>query len=167
MSLEEFKNKTWQTPVAKDISQEQLQRLIDILDIDDFQTVIIVNTASECGFTRQYADLQKFYNDNKDNGLLVVAQPSNNFGQQEPGEDNEIKEFCNTTFGVTFPILPKADVVNENSTELYNLLAEITGQRPMWNFHKYIISKKLNKLISTNHFNEIDERFINDVKATL
>ena len=79
MSLDEFKNKTWQTPVAKDINQEQLQQLVSMLGTEDFETVIIVNTASACGFTRQYADLQKFYNDNKDNGLLIVAQPSNNF----------------------------------------------------------------------------------------
>jgi len=166
MGYDEFKQTTWQDNSVKQLDQADI-KIYDLLKDFDFSVAVIVNTASDCGFTRQYKELQELYAAFKDKGLIVIAQPSNNFDQQEPGSDSEIKQFCETQYGVSFPLMPKADVVGETATELYKTLIDITGQGPKWNFHKYVISKKFNRIYSRNHFTEIDEQFIKDIQGLL
>ena len=117
----------------------------EILDLSEFknQTILLVNVASNCGFTKQYADMQKLYEKYMDKGLVVLAVPSNQFGGQEPGNNNEIKDFCETNFGITFPITSKYDVKGKNAHPIYLWAKENYGNSavPKWNFHKILINK--------------------------
>lgn len=109
------------------------------------KAVLLVNTASFCGFTPQYEGLQKLWTDYKEKGLVVLGVPANDFGEQEPGDEGKIKEFCEVNFQVDFPMTKKM-IVNgtEGTAEIYDWLAEELGDasRPKWNFHKYLISPK-------------------------
>jgi glutathione peroxidase len=108
------------------------------------KVVMIVNVASKCGFTKQYTDLQKLYEANKDKGFVILAFPCNNFGGQEPGTIEEIQEFCSTKFNVTFPIMDKIDVKGEKQHPLYAALTAKDGPLPgdvKWNFGKFLIGK--------------------------
>ena len=103
----------------------------------------MVNVASNCGFTKQYTDLQKIWDDYKDKGLTVIGVPSNQFGSQEPGSNEDIKEFCKVNFNVTFPMTDKIDVKGNNAHPLYKWAFENHGKSavPKWNFHKILIDK--------------------------
>jgi len=101
--------------------------------------ILIVNTASECGYTPQYADLQELHQMMGDQ-LTILGFPANNFGGQEPGADDEIAAFCERNFGVTFTLFSKLDVVGKNQHPLFKYLEERTSQAPTWNFCKYLIS---------------------------
>lgn len=103
--------------------------------------VVVVNTASECGFTPQYADLETLWRRYRDRGLVVLGVPSNDFGAQEPGEEAEIKEFCESTYGVDFLLTAKQKVVGGDAHPFYRwVVAELgEGAAPQWNFHKYLI----------------------------
>ncbi len=105
--------------------------------------VLLVNVASACGFTPQYAGLQKLHEKYGSKGLVVLGVPSNDFGAQEPGSEKEIKQFCETSFGVTFPMAGKEHVIGGNAHPLYRWIAQKLGEggAPRWNFHKYLISK--------------------------
>jgi len=107
------------------------------------KAILLVNTASKCGFTPQYEGLQKLWSTYKDKGLIVLGVPSNDFGAQEKGTEEEIKKFCTINFDVDFPMTKKM-VVNggKGNAEMYDWLAEELGDasRPKWNFHKYLIS---------------------------
>ena len=107
------------------------------------QTLLLVNVASNCGFTKQYDDLQKLYDTFKDKGLVVVGIPSNQFGAQEPGNNSEIKDFCETNFNITFPMTGKYDVKGNNAHPIYLWAKETYGKSaiPKWNFHKILINK--------------------------
>lgn len=110
--------------------------------------VVILNTASKCGYTPQYADWEKFYKANKDK-VVVLGFPANNFAGQEPGSNEEIASFCQKNYGVTFPMFEKVDVVGSNQAPLYKWLTtkELNGwneQAPKWNFCKYVIDEKGN-----------------------
>ena len=108
--------------------------------------ILIVNTASKCGFTPQYADLQKLYEKYKDK-LVIVGFPANDFGGQEPGTNTEIKEFCQKNYGVTFPLAAKSDVVGDNTSPLFKYLTEeavkLGTPAPVikWNFTKFLIDE--------------------------
>ena len=104
------------------------------------KALLVVNTASQCGFTPQYEGLQSVWEEYKDKGLMVIGIPSNNFGSQEPGQEGEVKEFCETTFGINFPMTSKVDVKGENAHPFYKWLKAEYGKSPKWNFHKYLIS---------------------------
>jgi glutathione peroxidase len=106
------------------------------------KALLVVNTASECGFTKQYADMQTLYDRYKDKGLVVIAIPSNDFGGQEPLDNAEIQTFCETNFNVTFPIMNKVAVKGENAHPFYAHINKILpfSATPKWNFHKYLIS---------------------------
>ena len=123
----------------KDISGEELN-----LSAFKGKTVLLVNVASKCGFTKQYSDLQSLYEKYKDQGLVVVGVPSNQFGGQEPGSNKEIKDFCETNFNITFPMTDKVDVKGENVHKLYAWAKENHGSStvPKWNFHKILINKE-------------------------
>ena len=108
--------------------------------------LLIVNTASKCGFTPQYADLQKLYDKYKDK-LVIIGFPANDFGAQEPGTNSEISEFCKKNYGVTFPLAAKSDVVGENTSPLFKYLTEeaikLGTPAPVikWNFTKFLIGR--------------------------
>ena len=105
------------------------------------KVLLIVNTASYCGYTPQYEALEALYRKYKDRGLVVVGFPSNDFGRQEPGSNNEIAEFCRTTYGVQFPMFEKSSVARLDANALYVELAKESGAAPKWNFHKYVVDR--------------------------
>jgi glutathione peroxidase len=104
------------------------------------KVLLIVNTASYCGYTKQYEALEAMYRRYKDRGLVVVGFPSNDFSQ-EPGNNKEIAEFCRTTYGVQFPLYEKTTVSQPARNPLYGELAKATGKAPQWNFHKYVVDR--------------------------
>nr|WP_243288498.1 glutathione peroxidase [Geothrix terrae] len=104
------------------------------------KVVLAVNVASECGFTPQYAGLQKLYADYKDRGLVVLGFPCNQFGAQEPGTAAQIESFCQKNYGVTFPLYEKLDVKGAHQAPVYQFLTAKHGE-PAWNFHKYLVGK--------------------------
>jgi len=108
------------------------------------KAVLLVNVASKCGFTKQYADLQILFDQYKDEGLVVIGVPSNQFGGQEPGTNKEIKDFCETNFNITFPLTDKVNVKGKDAHELYLWAKENHGKStvPKWNFHKILINKE-------------------------
>jgi len=108
------------------------------------KTILLVNVASKCGFTKQYTGLQTLYDDYRDKEFLVIGVPSNQFGNQEPGSNKEIKNFCETNFNITFPITDKVDVKGKNAHDLYKWAKENHGNStiPKWNFHKILINKE-------------------------
>src|SRR5215469_3737930 len=114
------------------------------MPMTDFKgkTVLVVNTASQCGFTPQYSQLEKVYQKYKDKGLVVLGVPSNDFGGQEPGTNAEIKKFCEGNYDVDFPLTSKYDVKGPEAHPFYRWAASIGGQDaiPAWNFHKLLIS---------------------------
>jgi glutathione peroxidase len=108
--------------------------------------VMIVNVASKCGYTPQYEELQKLYDRYKDNNFVIVAFPANNFGNQEPGTNAEIKEFCRVNYGVTFPMMQKISVKGEDQAPIYKWLTQksengVIDQEVTWNFQKYLIDE--------------------------
>jgi glutathione peroxidase len=107
------------------------------------KVVLLVNTASECGYTPQYEGLEKLWEAYKDKGLVVVGVPSNDFGGQEPGKAAEIATFCKVNYGVTFPLSDKTVVSGQGEAEVYKWAADKAGMlgTPKWNFHKYLFSK--------------------------
>ncbi|MBC7622720.1 MAG: glutathione peroxidase [Aeromicrobium sp.] len=105
------------------------------------KVVLVVNTASYCGFTKQYEGLQAISDKYRDRGLVVVGFPANDFGKQEPGSNAEVADFCERTYKVKFPMTAKTSVVEGTANPLHEALAKSTGQRPKWNFHKYLIGR--------------------------
>jgi glutathione peroxidase len=105
------------------------------------KVVLVVNTASYCGYTHQYEGLEAMYRKYKDRGLVVVGFPSNDFGEQEPGSNHEIAEFCRLTYGVEFPMFEKSSIKSLKANPLYAQLVQRTGQTPQWNFHKYLVDR--------------------------
>lgn len=112
----------------------------NLCDYQD-KPILVVNTASKCGFTPQFEKLEAMYQGNKDKGLLVIGFPSNDF-KQEPGNNKEIGDFCKMTYSVKFPMMSKTSVTGANASPFYKALTEATKQAPMWNFYKYIILPK-------------------------
>jgi glutathione peroxidase len=108
------------------------------------KVLLIVNTASYCGYTHQYEGLEALYRKYKDRGFVVVGFPSNDFGGQEPGSNHEIAEFCRLTYGVQFPMFEKSSVTHLQTNPLYAELVARTGDPPKWNFHKYLIDRNGN-----------------------
>lgn len=105
------------------------------------KAVLLVNVASRCGYTPQYAGLEKLYHKYKDQGLVIVGVPANNFGGQEPGSNAEIKTFCSRTYGVTFPMMAKVSVKGADQDPLYQYLTSAMGGDVKWNFTKFLVGK--------------------------
>lgn len=119
------------------------------VDLSDYEgkVIVAVNVASRCGYTRQYADLQKLYETYKDKGLVVLGFPCNQFGKQEPGSSKEIAEFCSKEYGVTFDMFEKIEVKGEGACSLYKHLtsadAKPAGKGDIsWNFEKFLIDRE-------------------------
>ncbi len=116
------------------------------LKLKDFagHPVLVVNTASECGFTPQYAGLESLWRKYKDRGLIVLGVPSNDFGRQEPGTESEIRNFCTRNYGVSFPMTAKCEVSGRNAHPFYHWITAQAGDAaaPRWNFHKYLVDGK-------------------------
>lgn len=110
------------------------------INLCDYQNkpILVVNTASKCGFTPQFDALEGLYSKYKGKGLLVVGFPSNDF-KQEPGSDKQIGDFCKLTYSVKFPMMTKSSVTGANANPFYKQLIAKTGQQPQWNFYKYVI----------------------------
>ena len=117
----------------------------DVLNLSKLKgkTILLVNVASNCGFTKQYEDLQNLYDTYKNKGLIVIGMPSNQFGGQEPGSESEIKNFCETNFNITFQMTSKYDVKGDNANPIFLWAKDNYGKSaiPKWNFHKIIIGK--------------------------
>ncbi|KHE92151.1 MAG: Hydroperoxy fatty acid reductase gpx1 [Candidatus Scalindua brodae] len=126
-----------------DIEVESIEGKTYTLSEYQGKVVLIVNTASKCGYTPQYKTLQSLYEQYKGKGLVVLGMPCNQFGSQEPGTEAEIKKFCELNYGVTFPLLKKADVRGPNQHPLYQyLLKESSSSKDIsWNFEKFLIGR--------------------------
>jgi glutathione peroxidase len=105
------------------------------------KVLLLVNVASQCGLTPQYADLELFYRQYKDKGVEVLGFPANNFGAQEPGTDEQIQNFCATQYDVTFQMFSKISVQGEDMHPLYAYLTQTTAKPVQWNFQKFLVSK--------------------------
>ncbi len=114
------------------------------INLADYQNkvLVVVNVASRCGFTPQYSDLQKVWEDYKDKNVVIIGVPTNNF-KQEPGSNKEIKDFCETNFNINFPMTEKIDVIGKNAHPFFKWARENYGNGaiPKWNFHKIIVGK--------------------------
>ncbi|HAF31195.1 MAG TPA: glutathione peroxidase [Bacteroidales bacterium] len=132
--------------------------------------VLVVNTASKCGFTPQYEDLQKLYEKYKSQNFVIIGFPANNFMSQEPGTNSEIKEFCSSKYSVTFPMMAKISVKGDDIHSLYKWLTEkeqngVMDSKVKWNFQKYMISED-GKLVDVAYSktNPLDEQIVNWIK---
>lgn len=114
------------------------------------KVILVVNTASRCAYTPQYAGLEALYSRYRDAGLVLVGFPANDFGAQEPGSDAKIADFCETTYGVKFPLHAKTHVIGADAHPLYRHLLERTGEAPGWNFHKYLIDHTGTQVVSVS-----------------
>jgi glutathione peroxidase len=132
------------------------------------QVALVVNTASYCGFTKQYQGLEALYAKYSTKGLVVLGFPSNDFGQQEPGNSKEIAEFCYNTYGVKFPMFSKTSVIGPNASPLYSSLAKLTGTTPKWNFYKYLIDRS-GKVVGSysSMVTPDDKRLVADIEKAL
>jgi glutathione peroxidase len=135
------------------------------------QVLLIVNTASKCGFTPQYGQLQEIYDQYKDRGFAVLGFPCNQFGSQEPGDEVEIEEFCTLNFGVNFPMFAKIDVNGENANPLFQYLAEeapgIMGSKAIkWNFTKFLVDRT-GKVIDRYAPNTAPTKMVQDIENLL
>jgi glutathione peroxidase len=131
------------------------------------RVLLIVNTASRCGFTDQYAGLEKLYSRYRDKGLVVIGFPSNDFGNQEPGSNREIAEFCSNTFAVKFPMMTKSSVRGTAANPLFRQLARLS-EAPGWNFHKYVIDREGNLVRSfSSQVPPGDRRLTIDIERAL
>jgi glutathione peroxidase len=163
---------TTPTPACSNLLHKTFNRLQDDAPQDLCQyagrVLLIVNTASYCGFTSQYEGLEKLHADRKEKGLVVLGFPSNDFGQQEPGSSKQIADFCANTYGVKFPMFEKSVVSGSGANQLYRDLAQATGKTPQWNFHKYLIGRD-GKVISSYASNVTpqDKKLLTDIDRAL
>lgn len=131
------------------------------------KVVLVVNTASYCGFTDQYKGLEELYAKYQDKGLVVLGFPSNDFAQ-EPDEDGKIADFCYNTYGVKFPMFSKTSVVGASANPLYLDLAHATGKKPGWNFFKYVLDRNGNVVASfPSPVSPTDRKFLTEIEKLL
>jgi len=116
------------------------------------KVLLVVNTASKCGYTPQYEGLENIYSSLKDQGFVVLGFPSNDFAGQEPGSEAKVQQFCRLTYGVEFPMFEKTSVKQGNASVFYRALTKASGSAPLWNFHKYLIGRD-GKMISAYRSN--------------
>lgn len=122
------------------------------------KVLLVVNTASYCGFTKQYDGLEKLYAQQKARGLVVIGFPTNDFGEQEPGSNKEIADFCRLTYGVEFPMYAKTTVKGPNANPFFAELVKRSGTTPKWNFYKYLIDRSGREVVAFSSFTDPDDR---------
>ena len=144
----------------------------NVISMETFKgkAILIVNTASKCGFTPQYDGLEKIYSDNKDKGLVILGFPCDQFGHQEPGNEEEIESFCKLNYGVTFPLFKKIEVNGTNTHEVFDYLKKslpgLMGNDIKWNFTKFLIDtegKPVKRYASTVK----PEKLVKDIRPLL
>jgi glutathione peroxidase len=132
------------------------------------KVLLVVNTASQCGYTPQYQGLEALYRRYREKGLIVLGFPANDFGAQEPGSNREIASFCEVNYGVSFPMFAKSGVAAGDANPFYATLAKKTGERPHWNFHKYLIDRSGEKVLSFGSAVEPgDRRLVGEIELLL
>jgi glutathione peroxidase len=135
------------------------------IDFSGFKgkTLLIVNVASKCGYTPQYADLQKLH-ELYGSKVTLLGFPANNFGKQEPGTSAEISDFCKKNYGVTFQMFEKISVKGEDQAPLYAWLKEKTGQEPTWNFCKYLVKPDGTVKFFNSKVKPLDDQIVSELK---
>ena len=132
------------------------------------KVLLVVNTASQCGFTPQYEGLEALHRRYKDKGLVVIGFPSNDFGSQEPGSNKEIAQFCALNYGVSFPMFAKSAVAKGAINPFYARLAKVSGSRPRWNFHKYLVDRRAEKVLAyESDVTPTDPKFVSEIERLL
>jgi glutathione peroxidase len=132
------------------------------------KVLLVVNTASQCGYTPQYEGLEELHRRYKDKGLVVIGFPSNDFGAQEPGSNKEIAQFCEVNYGVSFPMFSKSAVAKGTVNPFYERLAQASGSRPRWNFHKYLVDRKGAKVLAYESAVEpTDPKLVKEIERLL
>ena len=167
----------WLSPLTLACDNELLDHDFQKLASDDQvnlcesysgKVIIVVNTASKCGNTPQYEGLEKLYDQYRDNGLVVLGFPSNDFFGQEPGTESEIQEFCRLTYGIKFPMFEKVSVRKNNAHPFYHDLAVAAGTYPTWNFHKFLIGRDGKHISSFSPGTQPDDpEFVQQIIAEL
>ena len=142
------------------------------LELSDYKNkvIIVVNVASQCGFTSQYEDMQKIWEKYQNKGVVMLGVPSNDFGNQEPGNSSEIKNFCEAKFGITFPMTEKVSVKGEKAHSFYKWAKKNygIGAIPKWNFHKIIIGKNGKVLDTFASFTKpTSKKFLNTIEKEI
>lgn len=137
-------------PAALDFKKRMLagDEVVHLCEIMDDKVVLVVNTASKCAYTPQYEGLEQLYEKYRERGLVVAGFPSNDFANQDPGSEKEIRDFCRLTYSVKFPLFEKVRVRGQDRDEFYQHLVAVTGDEPRWNFHKYLIDRDGNVVAS-------------------
>lgn len=132
------------------------------------KVVLIVNTASKCGYTPQFEGLENLYEQYRERGLVVLGFPSNDFGNQDPGSEKQIQTFCRLTYGVRFPMFEKTHAAERTADPLYRQLGELAGEYPRWNFHKYLLDRE-GRLVGSfpSQIRPDDRRLIEQIEALL
>ena len=132
------------------------------------KVLLIVNTASECGYTPQYQGLEQLYRRYRDRGLVVLGFPANDFGGQEPGSNRQIADFCQVNYGVSFPLFAKSSVAGAGANPLFRDLASKTGKPPRWNFHKYLVDRDGATVVSFDTRTEpLDRKLTGEIERLL
>ena len=156
--------------LAYDFEFKDLDR--SSINLSDYKgkVIVVVNVASQCGFTNQYEDMQKVWELYQDRGVVMLGVPSNDFGNQEPGNNKEIKNFCEAKFGISFPMTEKISVKGPNAHPFYQWAKKNHGKSaiPKWNFHKIIIDRsgKINKTFSSMT-NPTSRKFISTLEKII
>ena len=163
-----------QTAVAADCPKVLNSSLNDLngepINFCDYQgkVILAVNTASRCGNTPQYEALEALFQKYNEKDFVVVGFPANNFGNQEPGSNEDIQEFCKLNYGVSFPMVAKTDVVGNNTNPVFTELEAMTGEIPRWNFHKYLISRDGESAYSfTASMSPMNAKIVSQLEALL
>lgn len=136
----------------------------ELIDFSKYKgkTLLIVNVASQCGYTPQYADLEKLHEQFGDK-VIILGFPANNFGAQEPGSNKDIASFCQKNYGVKFQMFEKISVKGEDQHALYKWLKEKTGSEPSWNFCKYLVKPDGTVKFYASKVNPLDKEIINEI----
>lgn len=147
-------------PATLDFTFRELngKRQVNLCEEYKGKVVIIVNTASKCGFTPQFEGLEALYAKYKDRGLVVLGFPSNDFGNQDPGSEKEIATFCRLTYDVKFPMFEKTHAAKSTASPLYRTLGELANDYPNWNFHKYVLNTRGELIGSFSSFTRPDSK---------
>ena len=149
-SVFSFASENQSCPETLNFKKERLanEEIVDLCNEYKGKVVMVVNTASFCGFTKQYKSLESVYKKYKDDGFVVLGFPSNDFGELEPGDESQIKDFCERTYNIKFPMFEKTSVSKGTNDPTYNTLASLAGEYPSWNFHKYLLDRN-GKLVAS------------------